>query len=65
MMNVKNTPQVPMYITTTTHAGSLNLFFLKPSIWKGMQMEAARVARILDKVVYIRKVPIPASGESS
>ena len=60
-VNVKKTPTVPTYINSTTHLGSLYLFFLSPSIWNGTQMDAANAARILERVVYILKVPIPGS----
>ena len=59
--NVKNTPTVPTYITTTIQEGNLYLSLLKPSIWKGRHIAAEKAAAILERVVNIFKVPIPAS----
>ena len=59
--NVKNTPTVPTYITTTIQEGNLYLSLLKPSIWKGRHIAAENAAAILERVVNIFKVPMPAS----
>ena len=59
--NVKNTPTVPTYITTTIQEGNLYLSLLKPSIWKGKHIAAEKAAAILERVVNIFNVPIPAS----
>ena len=59
--NVKNTPTVPTYITTTIQEGNLYLSLLKPSIWKGKHIAAEKAAAILERVVNIFKVPMPAS----
>ena len=58
---VKNTPVAPTYITTTIQEGSLYLSLLKPSIWNGRHIAAEKAATILERVVNIFKVPIPAS----
>ena len=58
---VKNTPTVPTYITMTIQEGNLYLSLLKPSIWKGRHIAAAKAAIRLEMVVNIFKVPMPAS----
>ena len=59
---VNNEPTEPIYMTSTIHLGSLYLFLLNPSIWKGIQIAAAKAAMILEIVVNILNVPRPASG---
>lgn len=58
---VKKTPTVPAYIKMTIQEGSRYRSLLKPSIWKGRHIAAAKAAMTFEMVVNIFKVPMPAS----